>query len=544
MASRARVLAVGGGAVGVIAVVAVVALSGGAGDEPAGASQSTATTTISRQDLVETEDVDGSLGYSDARTVVNRLAGTVTWTPRVGSVVHTNHRLYEIDGSAVYLLDGAYPAYRTLQAGLSGGDVRELERNLRRLGLDPDGEMSVDGTWDAGTTAAVKRWQARKGLTQTGSIAKGRIVFQPGSRRVGDIKLTVGSNASGGGGGAGASASPASYGAGEAATLLLASASGKPPAASGFSELPVAYTARSAQAPAATTTPAPAEDPAPDTPAPAVPAPTKTTPAPTKTTPAPTTTAPPPSKTTPAPTTTAPSSSKPSGGKNCSCETDDDKPASKGGATSSSGGSAGGRSGSSGARGGAASAAATRGGATGGSAGGGSGGGSSSASGAAADVDAALMSTTSTKRIVTVDLVTTKQSLAKQGSDVSVELPDGRHVPGTIARVGKVAQKKATSQDDDPPATIKLIIKLKKSTGTGLDQAPVDVKLERQRAKDVLTVPVTALLAREGGKFAVELRDGAKRRLVAVRTGLFTDSFVEIEGEGLRSGQTVTNAAI
>ena len=101
--------------------------------------------------------------------------------------MQTNQRLYEVEGDAVYLLDGTYPAYRTLEDGLSGSDVRQLERNLRDLDLDPNYKMKVDGEWDDGTTAAVKRWQKRKGMTRDGSIEAGRIVFQPGARRIGEI---------------------------------------------------------------------------------------------------------------------------------------------------------------------------------------------------------------------------------------------------------------------------------------------------------------------------------------------------------------------
>lgn len=396
MGRSRRLTGAAGAGVVVLTVAAVVVSDGGNEGTTAAASQATATTTIRAQDLVESEVVDGTLGYSDVRTVVNRFGGTVTWTPSAGSVVEPGRRLYEIDGRAVYLLDGSYPAYRTLQAGMTGDDVRQLERNLRRLGLDTDRAMTVDRTWDPGTTAAVKRWQSRKGMPQDGTIAKGRIAFQPGPRRVGTITQPVGSSTSGAAGGG--RASPASDERGRPSRALFASMPSNQPgerdAASG---------------------PEPA---------------------------------------------------------------------------------------------------------------------------------AVLMTTTSTKRIVAVDLETTKQDLARDGARVSVVLPDGDSVVGTIARVGAVAQRKPTPQNEDPPATIKVTIKLKAATGLKLDQAPVDVKLEKQRARNVLVVPVTALLARAGGELAVEVRDGDRRRVVAVKTGLYTDSYVEIDGSGLRPGLKVSNAEV
>ncbi len=350
-------------------VVIAASTRGDDGAEPAAAaSAATKTTTIRQQDLVETEEVDGTLGYSDPRAVVNRLSGTVTWAPEVGTLVEPNHRLYEVDGDAVYLLDGTYPAYRTLQEGLSGEDVRQFERNLRELDLDPNFRMEVDGVWDAGTTRAAKRWQKRKGMVQDGTIEADRIVFQPGTRRVGELSVDVGATAGGG---------------------------------------------------------------------------------------------------------------------------------SAGGAGSTT-----------------------------------------------AEASGSAMTTTSTKRLVSVDLPATKQSLAEEGDDVTLELPDGDEAQGTITSVGTVAEKKATASDEDPPATIEVQIAFKRPRGSLLDQAPVDVNFEKRRAENVLTVPVTALLARQGGTFAVEVRDGAQRRTVEVETGLYTDNFVEIEGEGLSAGLTVTNAGV
>ncbi len=147
----------------------------------------------------------------------------------------------------------------------------------------------------------------------------------------------------------------------------------------------------------------------------------------------------------------------------------------------------------------------------------------------------------STERRVTVDLAATRQRLARKGDSVTVELPTGRTAWGRITDVGKVAE--TPPDDDEADPTIEVTIKLRgrAAKGTNLDQAPVDVGFAVERRKGVLTVPVKALLARQGGGFAVEVIEGGARRIVGVKPGLYADDYVEVEGE-LHEGQTVVTA--
>ena len=58
--------------------------------------------------------------------------------------------------------------------------------------------------------------------------------------------------------------------------------------------------------------------------------------------------------------------------------------------------------------------------------------------------------------------------------------------------------------------------------------------------EDALTVPVTALLALVEGGYAIEVvQPDGTTTLVAVETGMFSDGFVEITGDGLFDGLSV-----
>jgi peptidoglycan hydrolase-like protein with peptidoglycan-binding domain len=166
------------------------------GGQGSGGEVATTTAEVTRRTLRAQEEVDGTLGYGDARAVVNRVDGTITALPAEGAVVTRGQALYRVDGRPVPLLYGRLPAWRALETGVDDGpDVRQLEQNLVALGHDPDRAITVDNHFSWATRAAVRRWQEAAGLEETGAFGPGDAVWQPGPVRVGQLKAAVGDSA-------------------------------------------------------------------------------------------------------------------------------------------------------------------------------------------------------------------------------------------------------------------------------------------------------------------------------------------------------------
>ncbi len=190
--------------VGVLALVAVVGASSwvtatrlGNHDKANAATPaaSLSTASVSRGSINSTQSVDGTLGYGSSVAVTGKLNGTVTKLPTDGDIIARDHELYELDGlTPVIMLTGFRPAWRPFSSGMTDGpDVKELEQNLKALGYDPNGDMTVDDHFSAATAAAIKRWQKAHGLDQTGSISLGQVVFLPWTKvRVSSLTASAG----------------------------------------------------------------------------------------------------------------------------------------------------------------------------------------------------------------------------------------------------------------------------------------------------------------------------------------------------------------
>jgi peptidoglycan hydrolase-like protein with peptidoglycan-binding domain len=191
-----RLVAGGIAAAGALAAGGALALGGSGRPEPAkAAATSGPTTAVERRDLVDRENLDGTLGYDDEGTLNAGAAGVLTRLSDPGAVITRGHSLYDLDDEpAAFLLYGSLPAWRDFTPGMNDGeDIRQLERNLKALGYDPG---TVDDDWDSDTTDAVEDFQKDRDLDDTGTLKLGTIVFRPEATRIASAKATVGDTVS------------------------------------------------------------------------------------------------------------------------------------------------------------------------------------------------------------------------------------------------------------------------------------------------------------------------------------------------------------
>jgi hypothetical protein len=157
----------------------------------------------------------------------------------------------------------------------------------------------------------------------------------------------------------------------------------------------------------------------------------------------------------------------------------------------------------------------------------------------------AVLSVTSTRHQVAIQLDVAQQSQIKVGDSVVVTLPDNSTTPGVVSKVGKVATAPSSDQGNGGSSTptIEVDVQLLHQGAAGsLDQAPVSVSITTGSVSKALVVPVNALLALAGGGYAVEVAGASgAHHLAAVTLGLFDDAegLVQVSGPGLRAGQRV-----
>jgi len=162
--------------------------------------------------------------------------------------------------------------------------------------------------------------------------------------------------------------------------------------------------------------------------------------------------------------------------------------------------------------------------------------------GGSASPGAPVLYATSDTPEVQVALDSSQQGQVVAGDLVRITLPGNIQVTGKVDRLGRVAQVPAGQNSSAGQATIPAFISLDDAgKARGLDRAPVRVEITTGGVENALSVPVTALVGKAGGGFAVEVvRAGGRRDLVAVKLGLFDTAGgrVQVDG-GLQEGDQV-----
>jgi peptidoglycan hydrolase-like protein with peptidoglycan-binding domain len=336
----------------VVAVAgAVTAAAIGLGDGPAPASGSgdpqLVTTPVTRTTLMQTQQVNGTLGYGTPVQIVGRGTGTTTWLPALGAIISRGQPVYEADNRSVPLFYGRLPLYRQLRSGDRGEDVKEVEENLVKLGY---GGFTADTRYSSATAAAVRRWQKRLGLTQTGIFDPATVVVAPTVVRVTSLAGRLGDPATG-----------------------------------------------------------------------------------------------------------------------------------------------------------------------------------------------PMLAYSGTVRTVSIALDVALQKLVKPGLRATVTLPDSKTLDGRITKVGTVA---TAAREQGDPATIEVVVAVSDQSGLStFDLAPVAVTLVSATVKNVLTVPVAALVALTEGGYGLQLVTGSTSKYVAVRLGMFANGRVQVSGNGITEGAKVVTAS-
>jgi peptidoglycan hydrolase-like protein with peptidoglycan-binding domain len=154
--------------------------------------------------------------------------------------------------------------------------------------------------------------------------------------------------------------------------------------------------------------------------------------------------------------------------------------------------------------------------------------------GGSARPGAPVLSATSNTPEVQIGLDPSQQDALKKGDRAQITLPDNTSVTGRVDRFGAVARAESGQDGDAGTVTIPAYISLDHpAKGRGLDQAPVKVDIATKGVQSALSVPVTALAGKSGGGFAVEVVRGGRRKLVAVKLGLFdtAEGRVQVEGD-------------
>ena len=172
-----------------------------------------------------------------------------------------------------------------------------------------------------------------------------------------------------------------------------------------------------------------------------------------------------------------------------------------------------------------------------------------------------VLALSSTDLAVSVSLDPSLRQLVHVADRVQIQLPQGQNTPGRVSQIGsdatavggqttsagspaagaaQSASGSPTQGAGTPSATVPVRISLDRpGDAQGLDQVPVEVAITDTVRRNVLAIPITALLALAGGGYAVAVDERGSRTLIAVTPGIFDGNVTEVSSSHLQAGMRV-----
>ena len=149
-----------------------------------------------------------------------------------------------------------------------------------------------------------------------------------------------------------------------------------------------------------------------------------------------------------------------------------------------------------------------------------------------------VTTTSRSSQVIETSIEVSDQDLIWIGAEVRIELPDEDIILGKVQNIGSVAIIPQGNQTGDPYFEVTIISQSDKDLHqwTG---APVTVSITKEIAKNVLSVPVSALLALLGGGYGLEVIADGTTRLIPVGVGIYADGWVEVNGPEVREGTRI-----
>jgi hypothetical protein len=191
-----RRVVVGVGVLVAVIAIGVVAVASGGGQAVSDPQELSANTAeVEKGKLSDMVSQPGTLTFRARYAVINQAEGTYTELPHPGERVDCGDVFYRVNKKAVLLLCGKVPAYRDLHRGQAGNDVRQLNRNLHRLGYDAEAGVEIDpddSDFTAQTQVALKVLQDDK---RPGELGVADAVFLPESARIAEVSAELGVSA-------------------------------------------------------------------------------------------------------------------------------------------------------------------------------------------------------------------------------------------------------------------------------------------------------------------------------------------------------------